>query len=504
MEGGASDIEDGKPEDAAPHVWMAQPRTTNMGSESQVKTITDSSPLEMEEGQEWSKDEQRQGTQQQPLPGQAVGGERSATETPGVAKAPPQTTSGARSQAMHRKVFHVEITGQQCAKAQTKCALCALWGARLLADAKSSSFVCNVRCLRRWALNQLAALRTQAPTHERVGGCGDMEMTEGENIPPDVTGAQGESAPVSLNPPTKHACAGCEAEGPTCPCTRCWEVWYCSDECAQRHWCQHQTKCQRGAWCGGCGSDEQAVWCEDCNKVAYCSRECRAQEVRNHSRECDGRWKQAEGAEDTRELRNVARHLARNGGFEPVTAPQESSSGNSQNVSKGGDLSDERASEEGGTGERKTEELKDSIIDLVLSERQREDVWREACPDARKHHEERCVKEAARMEELVAAFRGGSRRSQSVDLAGACLACDYQPSQRRVAWAKGGCFAGGQPWSAHPEVRAEGLGCPSPAMHGTSWAPGVRVFCGRRSRPKSSIDMYNNDVSQESAQKFMK
>ena len=159
MEGGASDIEDGKPEDAGPHVWMAQPRTTNMGSESQVKTITDSSPLEMEEGQEWSKDEQRQGTQQQPLPGQAVGSARGATETPGVAKAPSQTTSGARSQAIHRKVFHVGITGQQCAQAQTKCALCALWGARLLADAKSSSFVCNVRCLRRRALNQLAAIR---------------------------------------------------------------------------------------------------------------------------------------------------------------------------------------------------------------------------------------------------------------------------------------------------------------------------------------------------------
>ncbi len=44
----------------------------------------------------------------------------------------------------------------------------------------------------------------------------------------------------------------------------------------------------------------------------------------------------------TRELRNVAGHLARNGGFEPITAPQESSSGNSQNVSKGGDLSDEK------------------------------------------------------------------------------------------------------------------------------------------------------------------
>ena len=127
MEGGASDIEDRKPGDAAPHVWMTQPRATNTGSESQVKTITDSSPLGMEEGQEYSMDGQRQGTQQQPLPGQAVGSGRGATETPGVAKAPSQTTSGARSQAMHRKVFHVGIKGQQCAQAQTKCALCALW-----------------------------------------------------------------------------------------------------------------------------------------------------------------------------------------------------------------------------------------------------------------------------------------------------------------------------------------------------------------------------------------
>jgi hypothetical protein len=78
-------------------------------------------------------------------------------------------------------------------------------------------------------------------------------------------------------------------------------------------------------------------------------------------------------------------------------------------VSKGDDLSDEHTSE-GGTGEHKTEELKDSIIDLVLSAPQREEVWREACPDARKHHEERCVKEVVRMEELVAAFRGGSAR----------------------------------------------------------------------------------------------
>ncbi len=125
MEGGDSDIEDRKPEDTAP--------------------------------QEWSQD--GQGTQEQPLPGQAVGSERGASETPGAARAPSQTTSGARSPAIHRKVFHVGIKGQQGAQAQTKCALCALWGARLLADAKSSSFVCNVRCLRRRALNQLAAIR---------------------------------------------------------------------------------------------------------------------------------------------------------------------------------------------------------------------------------------------------------------------------------------------------------------------------------------------------------
>ena len=122
------------------------------------------------------------------------------------------------------------------------------------------------------------------------------------------------------------------------------------------------------AWCGGCGSDDQSVWCEDCNRVAYCSRECRVREVRNNSRECDGRWKQARGEEDTRELRNVAGHLARNGGFEPTAAPQESPPGNSQDVSKGNDLSGEHLAE-GGTGGHKTEELKDNIIDLVRRDR---------------------------------------------------------------------------------------------------------------------------------------
>jgi hypothetical protein len=31
------------------------------------------------------------------------------------------------------------------------------------------------------------------------------------------------------------------------------------------------------------------------------------------------------------------------------------------------------------------------------------------------------------------------------------------------------------PGTARPEVRAEGLGCPSPARHGTSWFPGRQI-----------------------------
>jgi hypothetical protein len=42
-----------------------------------------------------------------------VGNERGATETPESAKAPSQTISGVRSQAIHRKVFHVGVKGQQ-------------------------------------------------------------------------------------------------------------------------------------------------------------------------------------------------------------------------------------------------------------------------------------------------------------------------------------------------------------------------------------------------------
>jgi len=44
----------------------------------------------------------------------------------------------------------------------------------------------------------------------------------------------------------------------------------------------------------------------------------------------------------------------------------------------------------------------------------------------------------------------------------------FQPSPCEGSWVKGGCFAGGRSRSARPEVRSEGLGCPSPALHGTS------------------------------------
>ena len=98
------------------------------------------------------------------------------------------------------------VKGQQHTQAQTKCVLCGLWGARLLVDAKSSSFACNTRCRRRWQLNQLAALRSQEPAHERVCGYGDTEMKTGGDPPPNSTEVQDKSGMASLSPPLQHAC----------------------------------------------------------------------------------------------------------------------------------------------------------------------------------------------------------------------------------------------------------------------------------------------------------
>ena len=94
---GASDIKNKRLEDAGLPVWKTPPRVTDAGNERKAKVSADSSPQQMEEGQEWDKDEQQRRTQQLPLQGQAEGGEEDVATTLGVAKAPAQTTSAAVS-----------------------------------------------------------------------------------------------------------------------------------------------------------------------------------------------------------------------------------------------------------------------------------------------------------------------------------------------------------------------------------------------------------------------
>ena len=67
------------------------------------------------------------------------------------------------------------------------------------------------------------------------------------------------------------------------------------------------------------------------------------------------------------------------------------------------------------------------------------------CVQARKHHEERRVKEAARMEELVAAFRGGSARlsitSDELENVDSGQGANLNPglaSSGRIGWLGGG------------------------------------------------------------------
>jgi hypothetical protein len=219
---------------------------------------------------------------------------------------------------------------------------------------------------------------------------------------------------MSFGSPLQQACAGCGAEEQTHPCARCWEVWYCTDDCALVHWQQHQTQCQQGAWCGGCGNEGQSVWCEECNGVAYCSREYRELDKRDHCKECDGRWTQ-KGilAEVTEGRQRAASHSARVEGFEPIETPQESLPGDGQVVSGGGDQSVENAPAERAVAQQ-AEELKDSIIDLVLSARQRDEIWGEVSADARQRHEDRCQKVAKLLEELVAAFGGAGPARPSI------------------------------------------------------------------------------------------
>jgi hypothetical protein len=113
---------------------------------------------------------------------------------------------------------------------------------------------------------------------------------------------------------------------------------------------------------------------------------------------------------ETEGPQRAASHSDRVGGFEPIETPLESLLDDGQ-VSGGGDQSVEEAPAERDVA-RQAEELKDSIIDLVLSARQRDEIWGEVSADARQRHEDRCQKEAKRLEELVAAFGGtGSARN---------------------------------------------------------------------------------------------
>jgi hypothetical protein len=66
---------------------------------------------------------------------------------------------------------------------------------------------------------------------------------------------------------------------------------------------------------------------------------------------------------------------------------------------------------------RQAEELKDSIIDLVLSARQRDEIWGEVSADAQQRHEDRCKREAQRLEDLVAALgeTGSARHNITVE-----------------------------------------------------------------------------------------
>ena len=370
---------------AAPPQRPSTPKATSAENERGRRVNHHGRSQRMGESQEReAKGLQRE--QQKPPPREgALTRERRMSEPLRAQETPTKQASAVRGQAIHREVFQVGVRGQQPIQAQTKCATCGLWGARLSVDTERSLFTCNTRCARRWLLNQLAAFRRQEPRQERVCGCGDMGPMGKEDHPSAETRTQCNGGLTPFSSPLQQVCAGCGAEGPTHPCARCWEVWYCTDDCARVHWQQHHTQCQRGAWCGGCGNEGQSVWCEECNEVAYCSKECREIDKRDHGKECDGRWTQKGAMAETGERQRAASY-ARAGGFEPLETPPTSLLEDGQGASGGDDPSADKAPAERDV-ERQAEELKDSIIDLVLSARQRDEIWGEVSADAQQRHE---------------------------------------------------------------------------------------------------------------------
>jgi hypothetical protein len=111
--------------------------------------------------------------------------------------------------------------------------------------------------------------------------------------------------------------------------------------------------------------------------------------------------------------RQRAASYARAGGFEPLETPPTSLLEDGQGASGGDDPSADKAPAERDV-ERQAEELKDSIIDLVLSARQRDEIWGEVSADAQQRHEDRCTKEANRLEELIATFGGTGPARHSI------------------------------------------------------------------------------------------
>jgi hypothetical protein len=320
----ASDAQDEDEDDAAPPQETSTPRVTSTegerGSKASDDDLLQRTGKRQERGAGGLQREQRRPFSREEAPTR----EREMPMTPRVEEAQTTKASAARGQAFRREVFQVGVRGQQNTQAQTKCAACGLWGARLPVDNERSLFTCNTRCMRKWQLDQLAAFRRQEPRQERVCGCGDRGPEEKEDPPATRTRTQCNSGLTPFGSPLQQTCAGCRAESPTHPCARCWEVWYCTDDCARVHWQQHHTKCQRGAWCGGCGNEDQSVWCEECNGVAYCSSECRELDKRDHGKECDGRWTQKEMMTETEGRQRAVSLSARAGGFEPIETPSES------------------------------------------------------------------------------------------------------------------------------------------------------------------------------------
>ena len=175
------------------------------------------------------------------------------------------------------------------------------------------------------------------------------------------------------------------------------------------------------------------MWCEECNKVAYCSRECRERERQDHYGECEGRWTRKGPLAETEGSTRATSHSARDSGFAPIETPHDAPPKDGRDTPKGGDQSVGDTPAERGAAHH-VEELKDKVVDLVLSARQNDESWREVNDEAGQRHEERCRQDATQLEQLVAALGGAKSVRHSIT--------EVQLEQARQ-WARC-CF---EPWA---------------------------------------------------------